>query len=156
MGHEGKAVLPADRRGAEASKGDEAKEEHTGIDQYNSDIPRAWAEGFAQLDPNRPRGDVSPKRWRQYVDDCARFLDDGWAGKAAAFGWGQHDLFGCSREPPFPRIDHAGLLWFLNGNRLLALSETTATIETRVGARWMVRRCSEGPDHLLLPWEPAS
>jgi hypothetical protein len=107
-------------------------------DEYGAGVPRAWAEGFARLDPNCPP------------------LDDGWAGKAAAFGWGPLDLCGCSREHPFPRIDHAGLLWLLNGDRLLALSEITATIETRVGARWMVRRCSDRPDHLVLPWEPAS
>ena len=157
MGHEGQCGLAPKRRGAETSvpKGDEVEEERTGIGRYNSDIPRAWAEGFARLDPNFPRGDVPPKRWWQYVNDCGRFLDNGWAGKAAAFGWGPLDLFGCSREHTFPRIDRAGLLWLLNGNRLLALSETTATIETRVGARWMVRRCSGGPDHLVLPWEPA-
>jgi hypothetical protein len=62
-------------------------------------------------------------------------------------------LFGWNREHPFPRIDQSGLLWLLKGNRLLALSETIATIETRVGARRVVRRCSYGLDRLELPWE---
>ncbi len=94
------------------------------------------------------KGQAAPE-----TGQACRFLDDGWAGKAAAFGWGPLDLFGCNREHPFPRIDRVGLLWLLNGNRLLALSEITAAIETPVGVRWMVRRSSDGPDHLVLPWE---
>jgi hypothetical protein len=35
---------------------------------------------------------------------------------------------------PFARVDHAGLLWLLDGDRFTALSENTASIETRTGA----------------------
>jgi hypothetical protein len=133
----------------------DVQNERAAFVEYGARVPLAWAEAFARLDPNRPPGAVPRKQWLQYIDDCGRFLDDGWAGKAAAFGWGPLDLFGCDREHPFPRIGRAGLLWLLNGNKLLALSEITATIETPVGVRWMVRRCSDGPDHLVLPWEPA-
>ncbi|HJU19826.1 MAG TPA: hypothetical protein VJ770_25510 [Stellaceae bacterium] len=55
-----------------------------------------------------------------------RFLDGGFAKKAAALGWGPFDLFGCDRDRPFVRIDQAGLLWALNGDRLIALSENAA------------------------------
>jgi len=48
------------------------------------------------------------------------FLDAGWAEKAAALGWGPLD---CSVRSgaPFARIDHAGLLWLLNGGTLVEL-----------------------------------
>ena len=138
---------------ADSSRWTDDQNERAALVEYGAGVPRAWAEGFARLDPNCPPGAVAPEQWRQYIDDCGRFLDDGWAGKAAAFGWGPLDLFGCNREHPFPRIDRVGLLWLLNGNRLLALSEITAAIETPVGVRWMVRRSSDGPDHLVLPWE---
>lgn len=69
-----------------------------------------------------------------------RFLDAGWVEKAAALGWGPSDLFGCGRDRPFARVDKAGLLWMLNGDKLVALSENTATIETQGGARQTLRR----------------
>jgi hypothetical protein len=31
-------------------------------------IPREWAEGLARLDPDRPAGDVRPRRWQRFVD----------------------------------------------------------------------------------------
>jgi hypothetical protein len=46
------------------------------------------------------------------------------------------------------------LLWLLNGNKLVALSENTATIETRPGARQTYRRRPVGPGRLLA-WELA-
>ena len=37
-------------------------------------IPIDWVEGVARLDPDRPFNDVPRHRWRQFVDDCKRFL----------------------------------------------------------------------------------
>jgi hypothetical protein len=79
------------------------------------------------------------------------FLDR-WAAYAAALGWGPHDLFGCDRDRPFARIDRAGLLWLLNGDRLVALSENTATVEPRTGARHTYRRKPYEPGRVLA-WE---
>jgi hypothetical protein len=44
------------------------------------------------------------------------------------------------------------LLWLLDGNRLAALSENTATIETRSGARQTYRRRLGEPGRILA-WE---
>jgi hypothetical protein len=132
----------------------EAEEERAGIVEYDGGIPRAWAEGFARLHPDRPPGDVPARRWLQFVDDVGRFLDGGWAERAAALGWGPYDLFGCDRDRPFARIDRAGLLWLLNGDRLVALSENTATIETRTGARQTCRRKPSEASRVLA-WELA-
>ena len=96
--------------------------------------PRAWAEALAQLDPTNPPRDVPLHRWQRFKEDSGRFLDQGWASCAEALGWGQIDLFGCDCERPFARIDHAGLLWLLNGRKLVALTVETATMETLTGA----------------------
>jgi hypothetical protein len=72
---------------------------------------------------------VPAKRWLVFIDDCGRFLDGGWAEKAAALGWGPIDLFGVDRNKPFARIDHAGLLWLLNGDKLIELDCHKAVIE---------------------------
>jgi hypothetical protein len=46
------------------------------------------------------------------------FLDSPFRAVAQALDWGPDDLFGCDRDRPFARIDQAGLLWLLNGDRL--------------------------------------
>lgn len=112
-----------------------AHQERAAIIEYDGGAPRTWAEALARLDPARPPADMPPHRWMQFIDDCGRFLDAGWAARAAALGWGPLDLFGCDRERPFARLDRAGLLWLLNGRKLIALSEMTAIIETATGAR---------------------
>jgi hypothetical protein len=119
---------------------------------HESKIPRAWAEGFAELDPARPPGDVPPARWQRFVDDVGLFLDGGFAEQAAALGWGPHDLFGCDRDRPFARIDRAGALWLLNGGRLVALTVHAAVVETKIGARQTYRRKSAEAGRVLA-WE---
>jgi hypothetical protein len=132
----------------------EAEEERVAITEHDGGIPREWAEGFARLEPDRPPADVPPRRWRRFVDDLGRFLDGGFAGQAARLGWGPFELFGCDRDRPFARIDQAGLLWLLDGHRLAALSENTATIETRTGARQTFRREPSQPGRVLA-WDLA-
>jgi hypothetical protein len=132
----------------------DSEKERAAIVEYDGDIPRAWSEGFARLDRDRPSADVPRHRWRRFVDDVGRFLDDQWADKAAALGWGPLDLFGCDRDGPFARIDQAGLLWLLSGDRLLALTENTATIATKTGERQTYRRKPSEPGRVLA-WELA-
>jgi hypothetical protein len=123
--------------------------ERAAIVEYEAGVPRAWAEGFARLHPDRPPGDVPPARWRQFVDDCGRFLDDGFAATAAALGWGPLDLFGCDTGRPFARIDQMGLLWLTNGSRLVAITAETAVIERPSGARQTYRRRPNDPGRVL-------
>ena len=79
----------------------DTQDERAAIVEYDGGAPRAWAEALARLDPNGPPSDVQPQRWLRFIEDCGSFLDGGWADKAAAFGWGPLDLFGCDRERPF-------------------------------------------------------
>src|SRR6266542_3026649 len=58
--------------------------ERAAIVEHEGKISRAWAEGFARLDPDQPPGDMPPHRWQRFVDDVGLFLDSGFAEQAAA------------------------------------------------------------------------
>ena len=133
----------------------DTEEERAAIIEYDGAAPRAWAEALARLDPSRPPGDVPAKRWLRFIDDCGRFLDAGLAERAAAFGWGPLDLFGCDRERPFARVDHLGLLWLLNGGSIVELHRDRAIIETAGGARQTYRRRPVEVGRVVLAWELA-
>jgi len=131
----------------------DAQEERAAIVEHDGGAPRAWAEGFARLDPNDPPGDVPAQRWLRFIDDCGRFLDGGSADKAAALGWGPLDLFGCDRERPFARIDHLGLLWLLDGGTVVELHRDHAIIETLGSAPQTYRRRPVEVGRVILAWE---
>jgi hypothetical protein len=95
---------------------------------------------LCSANPNVPPGDVPARRWRQFLADVGGFIASGFAEQAAALGWSEVDLYGCDDTRPFARIDQAGLLWSLNGDRLVAITANAATIETRTGARQTWRR----------------
>ena len=67
-------------------------------------------------------------------------------------GWSALDLFGCDDTRPHDRLDEAGLIWLLGGRRLVALSASTAVIETHTGARQTWPRRPRGPGRVLA-WE---
>jgi hypothetical protein len=126
--------------------------ERSAIVENAAGIPPGWAEGYAQLDPDRPPADVPLRRWVQFIDDIGRFFDRGLAEKAATLGWTALDLFGCDRDKPFARIDRQGLCWLIAGSRLVDLSETAAIIERWTGARQTWRRKPNEPGRVLA-WE---
>jgi hypothetical protein len=132
----------------------DADAERAAIAEIDGGAPRAWAEALARLDAARPPGDVPVARWRQFIDDCGRFLDFGWATQAMRLGWQPADLFGCDRHKPFARIDRMGLLWLLNGRKLLALTDSTATIACANGVAQRYYRAPL-PDGAVLTWELA-
>jgi hypothetical protein len=100
----------------------------------------------------RPPADVPLKRWQTFIDDLGRFLDGPFLDVAVKLGWGPYDLFGCDRDRPFARIDCMGLLWLLNSRKFVALTETTATIETTTGATQRFWRKPAEPCQCLA-WE---
>jgi hypothetical protein len=129
-------------------------DERAAIIEYDGGAPRIWAEALARLDPARPPCDISPMRWLRFIDDCGRFLDEGWAARAEALGWGPLDLFGCNRDKPFARISQAGLIWLLEGRKLSVLTADTAAITTPSGGHltFYRRRLETGG---VLAWELA-
>jgi hypothetical protein len=131
-----------------------AQEERAAIAEYDGGAPRAWAEALARLDPACPPGDISPKRWLRFINDCGHFLDDGWALRAAELGWTPFDLFGCDRSKPFARIGRSGLLWLLAGQQLRMLTADTAIINTASGSSLTFYRRPREPGQALV-WEIA-
>ena len=131
----------------------DAHDERGAIIEHDGGAPKAWAEALVRLNPHKPPADVPPRRWGSFVDDCARFLDGGWAELAAAIGWGPLDLFGCDRERPFARIDRMGLLWLISGGTLIDLKRDHAIIETPNCSRQTFRRHPVDIGHVVLAWE---
>jgi hypothetical protein len=127
-------------------------DERAGIIEFDGGAPRRWAEALARLDPARPPCDTPPKRWLQFIDDCGRFIDDGWAACAERLGWTPLDLLGCNRTKPFARVNQAGLLWLLDGRKLHALAGDAAVIATPSGGTLKYRRCADEPGRMLA-WE---
>jgi hypothetical protein len=130
----------------------DAHEERAAIVEYDGGAPRLWAEALARLDRDKPPRHVPPQRWLRFINDCGRFLDGGWADKAAAIGWGPLDLFGCDRKRPYyasPR----GLLWDVNGGTVVALSSDLAIIEIEGGDRRAYKREPVEVGRVALVWE---
>jgi hypothetical protein len=94
-------------------------------------IPSDWLQGVACLDPDRPPDDVPRHRWRQFVGDCKNFLSssENWANRAAGLGWDAMALFGCAPKRPLDYLGSAGLVWAINGGRLLELHRDWAVID---------------------------
>jgi hypothetical protein len=62
-------------------------------------------------------------------------------------------LFGCNADRPFARIDQAGLLWLLDGFRLIELRGDAAVVESPTGARQTYRRWPREVANRVLAWE---
>jgi hypothetical protein len=92
--------------------------------------------------PEKSAVETRPSAGCVSLETAAGSFDGGWVCKAAAFGWGPLDLFGCDRERPFARIDHLGLLWLLDGG----------TIAER-GTRQCYRRRPAEVGRVVLAWE---
>jgi hypothetical protein len=130
----------------------DAHDERASIIEHDGGAPREWAEALARLDPASPPGDVPPKRWVQFIDDCGHFIDSGWAERAAELGWTPFDLFGCDRFKPFARVDRCGLLWLLDRGQLRILTADTAVINKANGASTTFYKGPHEPDQVLA-WE---
>jgi len=98
-----------------------------------------------------PRGRVM----RQFLSDCNKFLTAGenWAGRAAELGWNAATLFGCRRARPLDHPGGAGLLWAINGGRLVELHRDWAVIELAAnGSRHVFERRRVDAGNVTLPW----
>jgi hypothetical protein len=120
-------------------------------------IPVDWVEGVARLDDYRPT-DVPRHRWHQFVSDCQSFLNssENWAERAAELGWDARALFGCHRNYPLMHLGSAGLLWAINGGKLLELHRDWAVIELPVNRSQRTFSRRDVPaGKVILPWDRA-
>ena len=120
-----------------------------------SRVPLDWIEGVAALDHRRHPSDVPSHRWRQFLADCKNFLtaNENWAERAAIFGWDALALFGCRRNRPLEHLGSAGLLWVINGGKLLELHRDWAVIELAMnGSRRVFDRRRLDAANIVLPW----
>jgi hypothetical protein len=105
-----------------------------------------YADALDHLDRRCP-DHIEAKRWQQCVVDASRFIAS-WGDKALALGWTADELFGLHSSPARPRpsysrlsrYDHTGLLWLLQGCRVIALTNTTAAISTPSGGTLTYRK----------------
>jgi hypothetical protein len=113
-----------------------------------------WVEGIARLQYHRPPCDVPPHRWRQFVDDCNAFLNSPEAERAARLGWRTIALFGCKPNYPLSYLGEAGLLWHVQGGRIVQLHRDGAVIDYPVNRspRTYARRKMD-QEKIALPWK---
>jgi hypothetical protein len=107
---------------------------------------RPYADALARLEARCP--DYVPEdRWRQCIDDAHRLLAE-WSDQAYALGWAADELFGLHEPPTKPhplysrlsRYDARGLIWGLEGRRVIALSSDTAAVATPSGGTLTYRK----------------
>jgi hypothetical protein len=117
-------------------------------------VPREWVEGVARLEQHRPPPDIPRHRWCQFVEDCHAFVaSNQLANRTAELGWDATALFGCQRNHPLSYLGRAGLLWHVQGDRVVELHRTWAVISRRVNKSQQVfyRRDVDG-QKIALPW----
>jgi hypothetical protein len=117
-------------------------------------VPPEWVHGVASLDHHRAPQDVPLHRWRIFVDDSQRFVlaKDNWAERAATLGWDDLALF-AARTRPLDHQGSAGLLWHINGGRIVELHRDWAVIERAADrSRHVHHRRRPDPRTVTLPW----
>jgi hypothetical protein len=117
-------------------------------------VPSSWVEGVARLSQRCPPPDIPTHRWRQFLTDCAKFVaSNGWEERAVASGWDAVALFGCIRHRPLDRPGGAGLLWVINGGRLVELRPDWAIVElAENGSQRIVDRRRLDVKNFRPPW----
>ena len=87
--------------------------------------------------------------------NCNNFLasSENWAERAADLGWNAVALFGCRRHRPLVHLGSAGLLWAINGGRILELHRGWAlfALPPNESPRIFDRRRLDAAN-VTLPW----
>ena len=119
---------------------------------HQGDAPNEWREGIAKLISMAPPPGFTPERWGVVVNDAGSFLDR-WATQAARLGWSAAEVFGCHRRAPAARYDAAGLVVMMNGDEIVALTDTAATIRNKRGVVLTHQRRLTAPEgEQVLIW----
>jgi hypothetical protein len=121
----------------------------TGQERSAPTIPREWVEGVARLEQHRPPPDIPRHRWAQFVQDCDAFLKtEQPASRAVELGWDAMALFGCAPKRPLDYLGSAGLVWAINGGRLLELHRDWAVIDIPV--HFLPPECGSGENDFAM------
>jgi hypothetical protein len=118
-------------------------------------IVHQWIEGVLRLEYVRCPPVVPLIRWHLFLGDCHSFLSspEKWAERAAALGWNALALFGCYRTRPLEHLGSAGLLWVINGGKLVELHRDWAVIErAQDRSRQVYHRRPLNAANVTLPW----
>jgi hypothetical protein len=113
------------------------------------DCKKPFADDFAAIERRCPDL-IDHVHWQQAVEDGRRFLAT-WGEQAAALGWSGEELFGLHEPPSNPhpsynrlaRYDFTGLVWLLNGNPVVALTDNTASIKHRSDSITVYRKLNK-------------
>lgn len=130
-------------------------DERAGLIEDGTGVPREWAEGFARLSVGLPPEGFSQPRWQQVLDDGGRFLDEGWAQRAAAVGWSVLDVFGVHPSKPNARFDSMGLVPLIGGGKIIDIKPNLAVIRMPSGNSLTYYLRRESKEAVTL-WELAS
>jgi hypothetical protein len=163
-------VAPRDRTGAMPCTGSDAvseiagegspreipcirdlDEERAAIVEFEAGIPREWAEGFAQLDPEDPPAAVPLARWQAIVDGIGAFLDR-WGVAAAKLGWTAEDLFGADPHCLESTWFNCGALWAGSEGRVVEVHADRLVFQTPDRTRQTYLRHPPFRPR-VLPWE---
>jgi hypothetical protein len=110
--------------------------------------PAEWHAILAELNRRQPLDWLSVDRWSELVTDTEAFLAR-WGNAARQFGWTALDLFGVHASAPAARVGCWGLLLFVQGGAVVALTDNAATIRRRSGAILTYRRGDQS-DAILI------
>ena len=92
---------------------------------------------------NSDRNKALNHRYVQAVVDARRFLTD-FGPQAEALGWRADELFGLDDAAPLARYDRMGLVWMIDGNPVVAITDIAATIRMPAGNLLKFYRRPEG------------
>ena len=119
-------------------------------------VPWAWTKGVARLDYHHAPAGIRLHQWRQFLDDCTRFLAStrNGAARAATLGWDTYAVFGCGPAHPLEHLGTTGLLWAVNGGSILELHRGWAILEVP-GRESLItyNRLRSDTSNGRLPWE---
>ena len=81
-------------------------------------------------------------------------MNSSWAERAYQLGWDAMALFGCAPKRPLDYFGSAGLLWAINGGRLVELHRDWAVIDLPVNrSQRIFYRRNGDPAKTTLPWQ---
>ena len=111
-------------------------------------------EGIGRLARMAPPSGFMESDWASLVERAQNLVRE-WGERLLRLGWTPHDLFALHRSRPMNRYDHAGLVRFMDCARIIAASNTSATIRMNTGATQSFCRNSPNSRDWILMWEYA-